>query len=48
MLKTAGKSFAMGHAMDRVREAADDVLDADRTTGGAVAEIAKRVWGVEI
>lgn len=46
MLSVAGRAFAMGHASEGVKEAAGEVLDADRTTGGAVAEVARRVWGV--
>lgn len=43
MLRCAGRSFAMAHARDDVRAAATDVLEASRG-GGAVAEIARRVW----
>jgi Cof subfamily protein (haloacid dehalogenase superfamily) len=46
MLKAAGLSFAMGEAIDEVQAAADDVLESKRGEGGAVAEIAKRVFGV--
>lgn len=48
MLVTAGRSFAMGQAPDDVKSAATDVLEATHTTGGAVAEVARRVWGVEV
>lgn len=46
MLKAAGRSFAMAHAREDVRAAAGEVLVASRE-GGAIAEIAKRVWGIE-
>jgi Cof subfamily protein (haloacid dehalogenase superfamily) len=45
MLRTAGRSFAMAHARDDVRAVASDVLEASRD-GGAIAEIARRVWGL--
>jgi len=48
MFETAGRSFAMGHSTDAIKEAAGEVLDADRDTGGAVAEVARRVWGIEV
>lgn len=48
MLRVAGRSFAMRHAVDEVQEAAGEVLDAGRGQGGAVAEVAARVWGVEV
>jgi hydroxymethylpyrimidine pyrophosphatase-like HAD family hydrolase len=38
MFKYAGRSFAMGHAPDIVREAASDVLSATSVRGGGVAE----------
>lgn len=44
MLRAAGRSFAMGHAGPEVHAAASDVLDA--SPGGAVAEVARRVWGL--
>lgn len=47
MLEAAGLSFAMAHASELVKGAADEVLASDRTTGGAVAEVASRVWGIE-
>jgi Cof subfamily protein (haloacid dehalogenase superfamily) len=37
MFKYAGRSFAMGHAPDYVREAATDTLRATSATGGGVA-----------
>ncbi len=48
MLRRAGRGYAMGHALDPVRDAADEVLDATRVEGGAIAEVARRVWGVEV
>lgn len=45
MLRVAGRSFAMAHARDSVRDEADEVLDASRD-GGAIAEVARRVWGL--
>jgi hydroxymethylpyrimidine pyrophosphatase-like HAD family hydrolase len=38
MFRYAGRSFAMGHAPDLVREAASDVLSATSVRGGGVAE----------
>lgn len=46
MLAAAGRGYAMGGSIDVVREAADEELDAPRGEGGAIAEIARRVWGV--
>lgn len=37
MFKYSGRSFAMGHAPDYVREAATDLLHATSATGGGVA-----------
>ncbi len=48
MFDKAGLSFCMGHALDHVKAAADEVLSSDRHTGGGVAEVAKRVWGVDV
>jgi len=45
MLAAAGRSFAMNHATDEVKAIADDVLDASRA-GGAVVEVARRVWNL--
>lgn len=45
MLEAAGLSFAMAHAKPEVIAAADEVLSASRE-GGALAEIAARVWGL--
>lgn len=47
MLKVAGRSFAMNHAEGSVREAAHEVLDASRE-GGAIAEVARRIWGISL
>ena len=44
MLEVAGLSFAMGHAADALKDTADEVLEA--VDGGAVAEVASRVWGL--
>lgn len=46
MLRRAGRSYAMQHAQASVRDAAHEVLDASRD-GGAIAEVARRVWGIE-
>ncbi len=45
MLTTAGRSFGMAHAHQAVLDVVDDVLEASRE-GGAVSEVARRVWGV--
>ncbi|MEZ4234780.1 MAG: HAD hydrolase family protein [Myxococcota bacterium] len=45
MLKVAGRSFAMAHAREDVRAAAQEGLEASRD-GGAIAEVARRVWGL--
>jgi hydroxymethylpyrimidine pyrophosphatase-like HAD family hydrolase len=42
MLKRAGRSFAMAQAPDEVKAVATDVLVADSTTGGGIAEAAER------
>lgn len=47
MLRSPARSFAMGHAPEHVRREADEVLEATRATGGGVAEVARRVWGIE-
>ncbi|MEQ1502318.1 MAG: HAD family hydrolase [Myxococcota bacterium] len=47
MLRAAGRSFAMAHAGDAVKDAADEVLVASRD-GGAIAEVAARVWGITV
>ncbi len=46
MLVAAGTSFAMGGAPEPVQAAATATLDAQARDGGAVAEIAERVWGI--
>lgn len=46
MLRAAGRSFAMRGADPDVVAAADEVLDADRGQGGAVAAVARAVWGL--
>ena len=46
MLRRAGRSFAMDGAVDAATDAASDTLEAKRGEGGAVVEIARRVWGV--
>jgi Cof subfamily protein (haloacid dehalogenase superfamily) len=48
MLRAAGRSFVMSHATPELQAEADEVLDASRETGGAIAEVARRVWGVEV
>lgn len=42
MLRAAGRSFAMAQAPDEVKQAATDVLDADASGGGGIAEAAER------
>jgi len=42
MLRTAGRSFAMGQAPSEVKAAATDVLRASVRTGGGIAEAARR------
>ena len=46
MLRTAGLSFAMRGSADDVATTAHEMLDTDRQSGGAVEEVAWRVWGV--
>lgn len=48
MLRAAGRSFAMGGADAEVCAAADGVLDARAGAGGAVAEVARRVWDLDV
>lgn len=48
MLVEAGRSFAMAQAPEGVRASATDVLEASSEAGGAIAEVAARVWGVEV
>ncbi len=47
MLRAAGRSFVMGNAMDHVTAEADEVLDAKVAQGGAIVEVARRVWGIQ-
>lgn len=46
MFRVAGRSFVMADARDDVKAAAGEVLDRPRHGGGAIAEVARRVWGV--
>lgn len=46
MFADAGRSFAMGQAPQSVRSAATDVCEANSSTGGAIAEVAYKVWGI--
>ena len=48
MLKAAGLSFAMARAEDAVRSHAGEVLTTDGAEGGAVVELARRVWGLTV
>lgn len=48
MLRRAGLSLAMAQCDEAVASAADEVLDAPRHGAGAVAEVARRVWGVDV
>lgn len=48
MLRVAGRSFAMAGADPEAIEAADEVLDSRRHEGGAVAELARRIWGLDV
>lgn len=45
MFDAAGHPYAMNHAVDGLKERATGVLDAGRE-GGAIAEVARRVWGL--
>jgi len=45
MIASAGRGYAMAHATDELKHIADEVLDASRN-GGAIAEVARRVWGI--
>ncbi len=45
MFARAGRSFAMGDAVDAVRAAATDRLVAPAGQGGGVAEAIARIWG---
>lgn len=46
MLMRAGHSFAMAHSDPRVIDAAKETLRSERHAGGAVAEVAERIWGI--
>lgn len=47
-LERAGLSFAMGHAPADLRALCDHTLEATHDTGGAVAEVARRVWNLSV
>lgn len=47
-LRRAGRSFAMGHAPKDLCALCDVTLDATHDTGGAVAEVARRVWNLSL
>ena len=44
LFRAAGRSYAMQDCP--VMDDADEVLDAMRGEGGAIAEVARRVWGL--
>jgi Cof subfamily protein (haloacid dehalogenase superfamily) len=44
MFEVAGRSFAMGHAPEMVRQSATDVLSASRADGGGIAEAVAKAW----
>lgn len=46
LLATAGRSFCMGHSPPAIQRLCEAQLTADHETGGGVAELAQRVWGV--
>lgn len=46
MLERAGLSFAMAESAPEAVEAADESLESVRGEGGAVAELAQRIWGL--
>lgn len=48
MFRASGRSFAMGQAHEEARAAADETLAATSETGGGIAEVAERVWGIRI
>jgi len=48
MLRAAGRSFAVGDAIDRVAAAATDRCTTAGGQGGVVAEVARRVWGIDL
>jgi len=45
MLRAAGLGLAMNHAEERVTSVADSVLESG-LHGGAIAEVAEKVWGI--
>lgn len=46
MFGVAGRSFAMGQAPHEVKQAATDVLEETDETGGGIARVVERVFGV--
>lgn len=48
MFARAGRSFAMGQAHPTLKEMATDCCVATSETGGGIAEVAERVWGVRV
>ncbi len=46
MLRAAGLSFAMAGSTEAVTDVADVTLESQRMAGGAIAEVAARVWNV--
>ena len=48
MLQSSALSFAMSGTPDWLQQAADHVLETPTQHGGAVVEVARRVWGVTI
>ena len=48
MFRAAGRSFCMGGAIPQVAAEADEVRETRAHAGGAVAEVARRVWGIRI
>jgi Cof subfamily protein (haloacid dehalogenase superfamily) len=47
MLRAAGRSYAMGDSAEDVCAAATETLAATRHHGGAIAEVAARIWDVD-
>jgi hypothetical protein len=47
MMRTAARAFAMNGSVPEVIEAADEVVSAQRSQGGGIADVAARVWGIE-
>lgn len=48
MLRVAGRSFAMAGADPAAVDAAHEILESPRHGGGAVVELAERVWGLSV